>query len=103
MIELDDAEIELMARRGTQEAKGKRKAGNVDGLWNTDRVRRVMFRETESRIGVRIGVALWRQAYPAIQRELCKDPKVREVLDDIYETKPRTSTEQVLTMADVRA
>jgi superfamily II DNA/RNA helicase len=57
---------------------------SVDGFWDTDRVRRVMYRESESRIGVRIGVALWRNAYPAIHRELCKDSSVREVLDDIY-------------------
>ncbi|KAK4616724.1 hypothetical protein CLAFUW4_09815 [Fulvia fulva] len=39
---------------------------NVDGFWDTNRVRKVMQRETEKRIAVRIGVALWRQAYPAI-------------------------------------
>ena len=54
---------------------------NIDGFWDTDRVRRVMYRETEARIGVKIGVAVWRNAYPAIQRELCRDGGVKEVLD----------------------
>ena len=44
----------------------QRQPANIDGVWDTDRVRRVMYRETKSRIGVQIGVALWRQAYPAI-------------------------------------
>ncbi|KAK0929261.1 Vacuolar protein sorting-associated protein 26 [Friedmanniomyces endolithicus] len=40
---------------------------NVDGFGNPDRVRRVMYRETEAWSGVRTGVAMWRNAYPAIQ------------------------------------
>ena len=50
---------------GTRGEKA-REAENVDGFWDTNRVRRIMGRETERRIGVKIGVALWRQAYPAI-------------------------------------
>lgn len=61
---------------------------NVDGFWDTDRVRRVMYRESEARIGVRIGVSLWRNAYPAIQRELSADTSVHKALDDIYGRHP---------------
>ena len=64
-------------------------ASNVDGFWDTDRVRRVIYRETQSRIGVKIGVALWRQAYPAIQRELTRNPDIRQAVDQIYEGQPR--------------
>ncbi|KAK0335650.1 hypothetical protein LTR94_011905 [Friedmanniomyces endolithicus] len=64
---------------------------NVDGLWDTDRVRRVMYRETESRIGVRIGVATRRHAYPAIQSELSHDPGVQDLLGDIYERPGRSA------------
>ena len=73
-------------KRATEEAEEREdkggktsqpvKASNVDGFWDTDRVRRVMYRETQSRIGVKIRVALWRQAYPAIQRELTRNPDV---------------------------
>lgn len=58
---------------------------NVDGFWDTNRVRRVMQRESEKRIGVKIGVALWRQAYPAIQRQHSIDSNVRETIDRLYE------------------
>jgi len=36
-----------------------------------------MGHETERQISVKIGVALWRQVYPAIQRELCKNAEIR--------------------------
>ena len=48
--------------------KKREEAKNVDGFWNTDRVRRVMTHETTNRIGVKITTAIWRQVYPAIQR-----------------------------------
>ncbi|KAL9628824.1 MAG: hypothetical protein Q9204_005638 [Flavoplaca sp. TL-2023a] len=60
---------------------------NVDGFWDTDRVRNVMRRETRKRIDVGIGVSDWRHAYPAIQREFTKDNGVREALDSIYDDR----------------
>jgi hypothetical protein len=36
----------------------QQEAENVDEFWDTNRVRRVMGRETERRINVKIGVAL---------------------------------------------
>lgn len=63
-------------------------AKNVDGFWDTDRLRRVMQRETRKRIGVGIGVMDWRHAYPAIQRENTMDHGVREALDCIYDNRP---------------
>ncbi len=63
-------------------------AKNVDGFWDTDRVRRVMQRETRKRVGVGIGVMDWRHAYPAIQREHTTDHGVREALDYIYDNRP---------------
>ena len=41
-----------------QQQQQQKKPENIDGVWDTDRVRRVMYRETKSRIGVQIGVAL---------------------------------------------
>jgi len=72
---------------------------NVDGFWDTDRVRRVLQRETRKRIGVGIGVSDWRHAYPAIQREHTKDPSVREALDSIYDNR----APQVRRMEDIVA
>ena len=60
-------------------------ARNVDGFWGTDRVRRVLQKQTGSRIGVKISTAIWRQVYPAIQREWSQERGVREMLDEIYE------------------
>lgn len=60
---------------------------NIDGFWDTDRVRRVMQRETRKRIGVGIGVSDWRHAYPAIQREFTTEQSVREALDCIYDNR----------------
>jgi superfamily II DNA helicase RecQ len=74
-------------------------ARNVDGFWDTDRVRRVMQRETRKRIGVGIGVSDWRHAYPAIQREHTKDHSVREALDCIYDNR----APQIRRMEDVVA
>ena len=80
-----------------------REAENVDGFWDTNRVRRIMGREIERRIGVKIGVALWRQAYPAIQRELCKNAEIRRADDEIYEAQPRAGVAAATTPADIRA
>ena len=60
-------------------------AKNIDGFWWTDRVRRVIQRETASRIRVKISTSIWRQVYLAIQREWTKDEKIGEVLESIYE------------------
>lgn len=71
-----------------QSSKAKEQtARNVDGFWGTDRVRRVLQKETCSRIGTKISTAIWRQAYPAIQREFGQEREVREMLDEIYESK----------------
>ena len=64
-------------------------ARNVDGFWGTDRVRRVLQKQTGSRIGVKISTAIWRQVYPAIQREWSQERGVQEMLDEIYEGKGR--------------
>lgn len=50
-------------------------------------MRRVLQKQTGSRIGVKISTAIWRQIYPAIQREWSQDRGVREMLDEIYEGK----------------
>ena len=58
---------------------------NCDGFWDTNRVRRVMRRETADRCGVAIGISDWRQVYPAIHREHAIDQSIRETLTKIYE------------------
>ena len=57
---------------------------NCDGYWETNRIRRVMRRESERRIGVPIGTSEWRQAYPAIHREFAINRDVVGTLDRIY-------------------
>jgi hypothetical protein len=41
-------------------------------------------KETESRIGVKITTAIWRQVYPAIQRRFAKDKSITDRLESIY-------------------
>ena len=75
---------------------------NCDGFWNTDRVRRVMRRETAGLIGVPIGISDWRQVYPAIYREFIIDHSVREALTKIYEnTNPNTHGDESAGANDV--
>jgi len=56
-------------RRPEDEVSRQETACNVDGYYNTDRVRNTLRRETRERIGVGIGVSDWRHVYPAIQRK----------------------------------
>lgn len=48
-------------------------------------MRRVITKQTESRISVKITTAIWRQVYPAIQREFIKDKEVVQKLEEIYD------------------
>ncbi|XP_022163480.1 uncharacterized protein LOC111028984 [Myzus persicae] len=59
-------------------------ARNCDGFWETNRIRRVMRRESEKRIGVPIGTSDWRQAYPEIHREFAINQDVAGTLNRIY-------------------
>jgi superfamily II DNA helicase RecQ len=59
-------------------------ARHCDGFWETNRIRRVMRRESEKRIGVPIGTSDWRQAYPAIHRAFAINRDVVGTLDRIY-------------------
>jgi hypothetical protein len=73
--------------QGKEEQQEEERARNVDGFWGTDRVRRVLQKQTGSRIGVKITTAIWRQVYLAIQREWSQEKGVQEMLDEIYEGK----------------
>ena len=97
--EEDEAEI-VRARPAPAEAR------NCDGFWNTDRVRRVMKRETADLIGVPIGISDWRQVYPAIHREFAHDHSIRETLSQIYDqSRPSVQEEKSAedSMAAIRA
>jgi len=59
-------------------------ARNCDGYWETNRIRRVMRRESEKRIGVPIGTSDWRQAYPEIHREFAINQDIVGTLNRIY-------------------
>ncbi|KAK5110984.1 hypothetical protein LTR85_012294 [Meristemomyces frigidus] len=58
---------------------------NVDGFWNTDRVRRAVQSEWMSRFGVRMTINRWRQCYLAIQRKFTRDREVAGMLDVLYD------------------
>jgi hypothetical protein len=73
------AEAHFVQQQSTQTA-----ARNCDGFWETNRIRRVMRRESEKRIGVPIGTSDWRQAYPEIHREFAINRDVVGTLNRIY-------------------
>jgi len=56
----EETEVEAPGKDIIRENRVVPKAMNIDGFWGTDRVRRAIVRETESRIGVRITTAIWR-------------------------------------------
>lgn len=88
--EREEEREEEEEREAEQEAEiegEEETAKNVDGFWGTDRVRRVLQKQTSMRIGVKISTAIWRQVYPAIQREWSQERGVKEMLDEIYEGK----------------
>jgi superfamily II DNA helicase RecQ len=73
------AEAHFVQQQSTQTV-----ARNCDGFWETNRIRRVMRRESEKRIGVPIGTSDWRQAYPEIHREFAINRDVVGTLNRIY-------------------
>jgi hypothetical protein len=74
------------AKRPGAEAQQQETPCNVDGYYETDRVRNTLRRETRERIGVGIGVSDWRHVYPAIQRKYTTDGQVRWVVKRLYES-----------------
>jgi superfamily II DNA helicase RecQ len=64
---------------------------NVDGFWSTNRLKRVMKRECNSRIGVEFSPSQWRQVYPAIQRVHMQSSEATELLDQLYLAKSGSS------------
>ncbi|KAK3617752.1 hypothetical protein LTR22_026629 [Elasticomyces elasticus] len=72
---------------------------NVDGFWNTDRVRRAVQSEWMGRFGVKMTINRWRQCYPAIQRKFTRDAEVAGILEVLYNDKSgRTKQEAVSRM-----
>lgn len=78
MPEDQSAEARFVHQQSTPMA-----AHNCDGFWETNRIRRVMRRESEKRI-VPIGTSDWRQAYPEIHREFAIIQDVVGTLNRIY-------------------
>lgn len=78
---------EVEERESESEQEEERRAKNVEAFWGTDRVRRVLQRQTVDRVGVKISTAIWRHVYIAIQKEWTKDKGVGVMLDEIYEGK----------------
>ena len=57
---------------------------NVDGFWSTNRLKRVMKRECNARVGVAFSPSQWRQVYLAIQRVHMQSSEATELLDQLY-------------------
>jgi hypothetical protein len=57
---------------------------NPDGVYSTDRCRRLLQEVTRHGMGARIGLAAWREVYPAIHRQLAEDDSIRQTLDTAF-------------------
>lgn len=57
---------------------------NPDGVYSTDRCRRLLQEVTRHGMGARIGLAAWRGVYPAIHRQLAEDDSIRRTLDTAF-------------------
>lgn len=93
----EEDEIAVATPGGT----GRPEARNCDGYWDTNRVRRVMRRETANLCGVAIGTSDWRQVYPAIHRQFSMDQSIHETLTKIYENRnPHAHTSEPFSHSD---
>jgi len=84
------------------------KPSNPDGVYSTDRCRRLIQEVTADGMGVRIGLAMWREIYPAIHRHLASDDAVRQTLDNAFGNRRKKSdmaaeAEEANSVEDVRA
>ncbi|UPX14721.1 uncharacterized protein EKO05_0005196 [Ascochyta rabiei] len=68
----------------SQSSQQKPKSANLDGYWGTDRIRRVLRKQTFCYISAALGTHAWRHAYPAIHRELARDGQARDFLELLY-------------------
>ena len=55
---------------------------NVDGFWDTNRVRNTLERATEPGMGAKVGIMAWRHLIKAIMREFTRDPQVLQMFED---------------------
>jgi superfamily II DNA helicase RecQ len=96
--EISSEESEGEDRVAIQAPRGKQRqveCSNVDGFWDTDRLKRVMRRVWKSSIGTSISPAQWRQLFPAILRMHSADPVIHTLLDSVYlGKKPEAIQEQ---------
>lgn len=83
---------------------------NPDGVYSTDRCRRLLQEVTRHGMGARIGLAAWRELYPAIHRQLAEDDSVRQTLDTTFGSSSKdkrkdqaAQAEEANTEAAVRA
>lgn len=55
---------------------------NVDGFWDTNRVRYTLERATEKGMEAKVGIMAWRHLIKAIMREFSRDPQVLQMFED---------------------
>ncbi|UPX20622.1 uncharacterized protein EKO05_0010850 [Ascochyta rabiei] len=65
----------------------KARSANPDRYWGTDRIRRVLRKQTFQYINTALGTRAWQHAYPAIHRELARDGQARDWLEVLYWNK----------------
>lgn len=67
---------------------------NPDGVYSTDRCRRLLQEVTRHGMGARIGLAAWREVYPAIHRQLAEDDSIRRTLDTAFGSSKEKGKDQ---------
>lgn len=65
-----------------EERPPKPMSTNVDGFWNTNRVRYTLERATEQGMKAKVGILAWRHLIKAIMRAFTQDPRVLQMFED---------------------
>ena len=76
---------------------------NPDGVYSTDRCRRLLQEVTRHGMGARIGLAAWREVYPAIHRQLAEDDSIRQTLDTAFGSSKEKRKDQAAQAEEANA
>lgn len=80
----EDSKVDRDSKDNSTRREKLQKAKNIDRFQNTNRVRVIIGCEIERQISIEIRVVLQKQTYLAIQRELYKNTKIRQAVNEIY-------------------
>ncbi|KAG9665746.1 hypothetical protein KCV03_g10303, partial [Aureobasidium melanogenum] len=101
----DDGEVFVEEGESPEDDTPRKPAftpSNPDGVYGTDRCRRLLQEVTRHGMGARIGLAAWREVYPAIHRQLAEDDSVRRTLDTAFGSSKEKRKDQAAQAEEAR-